>query len=1270
MGQKEIIYHFYVNDGGRELCYNVAVQGELSKAQQKAIKIYFKLTPNQKVMRRPRLTGRNVREIGPFIKTETDYSSNAVMLLKDTGFPNVTRVEVTRRIVVAKILTDEEVIARYGDRMRECVYDRPIQTFEVAEKEDPLIIVPALGQTLELMQQANTLYRLGMDKPDLEHFHRLFNLNLRRNPTREELDQSKEMISDHSRHRTFDAEVWIDGVKQPYTLMELVQAPYLKNPGNTIIGFHDNASAIYGGSAMILMPDQPGWPSLYVVKRKIVHPTITIETHCYPTGICAWPGAETGIGGDLRDDLAKGRGGTHLYAIAGFMTGNLWIPGYIMPWEKKAAAFNATNMESPFKIMVDAPGGNWSYANRYGIPLYQGITRTFGMNMPNGDHYAYWKPVMMAGMIGTMFDEHTKKGEARKGLKIVAIGGPGFIIGYGGGSGSSSGTSDKNADLDYNAVQRGNAAMGHLTWEVIRACVEMGLQNPIISIHDQGAAGVCNVITELVEKAGGRVKIREINLGDKTMSVLEIWICEYQERYGLLIHPDHLQMFKEICEREGCPCEELGEVTGDGRIVVYDSKTDTVRVDLPIKEICSGLPRKVIKDVSPEFLGGPVKIPKNMTLKRAIRDVLRLPSVCSKEFHVHHVDGSVTGLRVQAQQCGPLHLPVSDFAISSVDFQGSFGVVSAIGECAPKMMLNSPKGARMAVAEMLGNLSGVQISNLEDIKLSVNWMWAAKGIKGGVAKMYLAMESLKGSLEVLRIAGIGGKDSSSLFVEVQMVITKSPETLVLTALVTVPNITKFVTSDIKHPGRSRLLLIDTANGYNRLGGSAFLQTLSQLGDECPDVDMKLAANAFLAEQELIRKNLITAGHDRTGDGGLFVNLMEMLAAGDCGAQVNFSGDNLYGAFFAEEAGKIIEYLPENEETIMTVLNRFNLPYQYLGYTTESKDFAISFNGCTEFCNSIVELRHQWRETSYQMEKHRLNPKYALAERRNTKHAGRPNYKLTFSPYFPAVIGRAKPPVAIIRTKVSTGQRETAAGLMQYFDPHDVHVSDLLTGKARLNDYLGIFKTPGFSFQDIFGAGKGFAMQFLRNPRLMDQFAEFKARKNTFFSGSCNGCQDGAWLEVLGLPQVNGYPPLLFVQNDSRDFEHRFVNLEILDSPSILFKGMAGSRIGAWVAHGEGKVWLADKETEKHIRNNHLVTMAYVDDQDRRTVRYPFNPNGSINGWTGFCDKTGRFNIYMPHLFDRSFLMRQWPWIPPEFKGLGSSPWVKSVQNLREWCDEN
>lgn len=1266
----EQILHYYALEADRELCYNVAVKGILSQADEKALEIFFKLTPDQKVTRKPRLAGPAIREIGPFIHTETDFSSNAVLQLNDTGFPNITRVEVARRIKVERTLTDEQAVAKYGDRMRECIHHRPITSFDVPEKDDPLIIVPVLGETLDLMWQANKQFRLGMDEADIRHFHKLFNLTLKKNPTAEELAQIKQMISDHSRHRTFNAEVWIDGVKMPYTLMEMVQRPYQLNPRNTVIGFHDNASAIYGGDARVLMPGRPGWPSAYIERHKVVLVTITIETHCYPTGICAWPGAETGIGGDLRDDLAKGRGGTHLYSIAGYLVGNLWIPGFVMPWERKAPVFNATNMESPMKIMVDAPGGCWSYSNRYGIPNYQGITRTFGMKMPNGDHYAYWKPVMMAGMIGSMFKEHAKKGEVKKGLKIVGIGGPAFNIGFEGGSGSSAGTSDKNAEFDWNAVQRGNAAMGHLTWEVIRTCIELGLRNPIIFIHDQGAAGLCNVITELVEKAGGRISIRKVRLGDKTLIFLQIYICEYQERYGLLIHPDHLQIFKEICEREGCPFEELGEVTGDGRIVVYDEKTNTTRVDLPIKEICSGLPQKVVKDVSPDFLGGHVHIPRNLTLRTAIRNVLRLPSVGSKEFHTNHVDGSVTGLRVQAQHCGPLHLPISDFAISAVDYDGSFCVASAIGECSPKMMLDARKGARMALAKMLGNLSGALITHPEDIKMSVNWMWPAKGIRGGVAKMYQAMESLMDASIALRIAGIGGKDSSSLFVEVKGAITKSPETLVVTAEVKVPEISKFVTPDIKHPGKSKLLLIDTANGHNRLGGSAFLQTLGQLGDKCPDVDMKMAANAFLAEQELVHKNLITASHDRTGDGGLFVNLLEMLMAGDCGACVNFPGDDLYGAFFAEEAGKIVEYLPKNEKAVLAVLDNYGLPYEPLGFITTDHRFTTNFRGEMVFNDSITNLRHQWREISFQMEKQRINQKCALAERRNLKHAGRPLYKITFGLDFPAVIRGVKPPVAVIRTKVSTGQRETAAGLMKYFKPFDVHMSDLNAGKAKLKDFLGIFLTPGFSFQDIFGAGKGFAMQFLRNPRIMDQFAEFMAKSNTFFNGNCNGCQAGGWLEVLGLPRVNDYPPLLFTRNDSGDFEHRFVTLEILESSSILFKGMAGSRIGAWVGHGEGKVWLANKETEKIVSKNHLVTLAYVDERGRRTERYPLNPNGSIHGWTGFCDQTGRFNIMMPHPTDRSFLMRQWAWIPPELKGMNLSPWNKVYQNLREWCDEN
>jgi phosphoribosylformylglycinamidine synthase len=1275
--KKDQVLHYYVPLGSdEELCFNVGITSPLTPEESKKLEVFFQENPKQEVcLERPQLIGENVIEFGPRPERETSFSSMALDLLKDCGYGNINRIEVSRRLRMPEKKSQDKFLQEKNfDRMLQAVYPKPLDTFEVPEAQDQLFIVSVMGDDLDLIRAANQKYKVGMSESALQHFHSLFTHKLVRNPTIEEIHAIKELsCSDHSVHLTFNSRIRIGVKLMPYTLMQLIKKPYLANPRNSVIAFCDNASAILGGPAWILQPKHPGRMSEIVEIPVFTHPSCNVETHCYPTFISPWPGAETGIGGDYRDDLAKGRGGNHLYAIAGFCMGNLWIPRYVMPWEKMAPRFKAANLASPFKIMIDAPGGTWDYGNKYGVPVYQGITRTFGMVMPNGEFYSYYKPIMMAGTVGTVRDEHAKKGQAVKGLKIISFGGRAYKIGFGGGSGSSSGVDDKNADIDFNAVQRGCAGMGHLAWRFIRACIELGLLNPIISIHDQGAAGIMNVLTELVEKSGGRINLRRVNIGDKTMVVLEILVCEYQERYGALVHPDHLELCQEIADREGCPLEVVGEVTDDGRIVFFDEKTGLTPIDLPIEDLRKGVPQQTIEDVEPAYLGGPVKIPSDLTLREAIRNVLRLPSVCSKEFHIHRADRSVTGLRVLDQTCGKFHLPVSDAAISAVDFGESFGVASAIGECPNKMMLDPRAGARMAVAEMLLNLSGVAISSFEDIKISVNWMWPAKGIPGGVAKMYFAMEALTEMLSALGIAADGGKDSSSLYARILKKLIKSPETLVLTAYAKVPDIKKFVTPDIKRPGESRLLLIDPANGQRRLGGSAFLQTLGQLGNRCPDIDFwRKLKGAVLAEQMLVSLGLIEASHDRNGDGGLFVNLLEMLMAGDCGADINLDHQDIWADLFAEEAGKIVEYLPQNEKLVVAILDHFQVPFAVLGRTTEEKQLKINFSWIGEvFDESVEDLRYLWRETSYQLDKHRINPKCALAERRNLRRQSAPPYKLTFDPVpSPTALLnlKDKPKVAILRAKVSTGDRELAAGFRAAgFAVFDVHMSDLSTGKASLDEFQGLAPAPGFSYEDVFGAGKGVAMQFWSNPILQRQAENFFARNNTFFWGTCNGSQEGAWMEVLGLPRVDGFPPLLFVRNESGGFESRFSTVEILPSPSIFFQGMEGSRLGVWVSHGEGRVWLADKSTEEYVRQNGLMTLAFVDGQGERTERYPFNPNGSIGGWTGFCDKTGRFNIMMPHLTDRAFLLRQWPWLPPEFRDLKASPWMRPLQNAYDWC---
>jgi phosphoribosylformylglycinamidine synthase len=1271
------VYYFYVPIGEKkELCYNVGVTSKLTKADVAKLEIFFKEKPTDKIYRTSQLTG-TVVEIGPKPSRETSFSSHAVDQLNACGLIQVVRVEVSRRTVTnnpEKFIKDKENC----DIMTECVYEKSLGSFKVQPPVDQVIIVPTVGE-IELIKAANKKFRMGMDEADEMHFWRLFNQKLRRDAKEAELHFIREIISDHSRHRTFGATIYIDGKKMPLPLMESVKLPFKLYPGNNVVAFHDNASAIMGDTAFLLTPEKPGWPSRFVVKEVKLHPTLTVETHCYPTQISPFPGAETGAGGDLRDGLAIGRGGNHLYLIAGFSMGNLCIPGYILPWEKMTPIFDSKNFASPLQIGIEAPTGAWDYGNKYGVPTLQGYYRTFGMIMPNGEHYAYWKPIMMAGLAGTIRDEHVVKGEAKKGMLICQIGGPAYDVGEGGGSGSSSGTDEKNSAIDYTAVQRANAGMGHLTWRVIRTFVEMGVENPLVTIHDQGAAGIENVLTELIEKSGGVIDVRKVKVGDASMTVIKLLNCEYQERYGFLIRAENLDIVQHVCAREGCPLEILGDVTGDGQVVFYDGHTGDTYIDLPLKEVLKGLPQREIRDKNPDYLGAPIELPKDISLGEALARVLRLPAVACKNFLVNHVDTSIMGLRVVGQACGPLFLPLSDFSMSSVDYEGSFGVATSIGEQPMKMMLNPRAGARMTAAEMFLNLSSVKFTKVEDIKPSINWMWPAKGMPGGVAKLYYAMESLTEFLLEFYTGGNGGKDSSSLYTKVAGKIVKSPETLVLTGEVRVDDIGKYVTPDIKKPGKSKLLLIDPSHGNCRLGGSSFLQVYGQLGDECPDINAKDLLNSILAEQEMIDQGLILSSHDRTGDGGLIVCILEMLFAGDCGATIHLQGEDMYATLFAEEAGKVIEYEEEKWSKILEILNKFNVAYRIIGKTTDDKTFSLYYSQFYDqtknpiYFNSIIKLRQAWKETGYQIEKLQMNPKCAVAEFENLRYPEHPPYHLTFRPEkTPAKIMRRKnkPKVAVLRGKVTTGDREMAEALREAgHESTEVHLSDFKNGLVTLDKFQGLVIAPGFSHEDVFGAGKGFAMQILYDPRLSKQFTYFRARTDTWFMGCCNGCQVGAWLGMAPLNKLNYKRQPLFLKNESGVFESRPVVLGIQSSPSILFKGMEGSRFGSWVAHGEGRVWLPDESMEWWILEHDLVPLVYVDDYGEATDKYPFNPNGSTRGWAGLCDKSGRFTIMMPHPLDRSFKSWQWPWVPEKFRDLEVFPWQRAFQNAREWCDK-
>ncbi|HUV52642.1 MAG TPA: phosphoribosylformylglycinamidine synthase, partial [Dehalococcoidia bacterium] len=1051
------------------------------------------------------------------------------------------------------------------------------------------------------------------------------------------------------------------------------------NPSNSVIAFSDNSSAIRGSPIQTILPRHPGKCSPFVSQKCHYHILFTAETHNYPSGVQTFQGATTGTGGRIRDGHATGKGSLVIAGTAAYCTAALNIPDYPIPGEPAGLAY-PFELASPLEILIEASNGASDYGNKFGEPLIQGYVRTFEQILPNGERRGWIKPIMFTGGIGQIDDRHIMKEDPKKGMLIVQVGGPAYRIGMGGGSASSMIQGENIAELDFNAVQRGNAEMENKLNRVIRTCVEMGEDNPILSAHDQGAGGPGNVLAEIINPAGGKINIRRIKLGDLSLAVVEIWCAEYQERSAFLIDLKRIDVFLTICQREKVSCEVLGEITGDGQIVVYDEKDRSKPIDLPLDRILGEMPQKPFAlERIPRKLK-PLRLPRGFTVEEALRLVFRLPSVGSKGYLVRKVDRSVTGLIAQQQCCGPLQLPVADVAIVAQSHFGLTGGATAIGEQPIKMLIDEKAGARMAVGEMLTNMVSARISDLSHIKCSGNWMWAAK-LPGEGARLYDAAVAMKELMIKLGIAVDGGKDSITMAAKVGTETVKAPGELVISGYATVPDITKKVTPDIKRPGESRLIFLDLTAGKNRLGGSALSQALGQLGDEAPDIENpSLLVNGFKAIQRMIDDDLILACHDRS-DGGLITALAEMAMAGNCGVMLRIpDGEDAIPYLFSEELGLVLEYLPGNERKIKAILKKHGVPFTILGSTLKERQVVIHHGNKTVLDVSTAKLLTWWEATSDRLEQEQMNP--AVAEEQ-ARHHNRPGikYNLTFQPEAtPLSILRQKDKhrVAIIREEGSNGDREmTSAFFWAGFEPWDVTMTDLLEERITLDLFRGIVFVGGFSYADVLDASKGWAAIIRFNPKLQKMFQRFFNRPDTFSLGICNGCQLMALLGVLpwqGIPETK---QPRFIQNTSQRFESHWGTVRISESPSIMLKGMEGSILGIWTAHGEGRLHCPDPEILFKARQKGLTPVAYVDDSGKPTEKYRFNPNGSPFGITALCSPNGRHLAMMPHP-ERSFLLWQWPYIPEEWKQgwrftvgdfqLWASPWLRLFQNAREWCD--
>ena len=1215
-------------------------------------------------------TKGDIVEVGPRLSFATASSTNAVSICHACGLTKVTRLECSRRHLLPSKTDVDSFLANNHDRMTECRYPEPLQTFATGTQPQPVRIIPLMEEGVDALRRVNQEMGLGMDDWDLEFYHDLFVKILGRNPTDVECFQLGQANSEHSRHWFFKGRLYRNGQLLPHTLMQIVQAPLRAIPSRddvSVVAFDDNASAIQGFTIQTLMPTSPGESSPFGVRVCHYDLTLTVETHNHPSRWAPFPGAETGTGGRIRDGLAIGRGGLIGAGTAGYCTGSLYLPDYHIPGEDPSFLY-PDGPPSPLTVLIEMSDGASDYGNKLGEPVTLGYTRTFGLRLPDGERREWVKPIMLTGGIGQMNSCHVKKEEPKTGMIIVHIGGPAYRIGLGGGSASSMLSGTNAAELDFDSVQRGDAEMENKMGRVVRACVEMGERNPILSIHDQGAGGLSNVITELSYPAGGEVNIREVKLGDITLSVLEIWSAEYQECNALLIRWDRLHELIAICERERVNCEVLGKITGDGRIRVSDTQDDSCPVDLPLHRILGEMPQKEFHiDPVPSKLV-PLDIPVDLTVTDAIKNIFCLPSVGSKGFLTRKVDRSVGGRVVRQQGCGPLQLPVADVSVVAQSHLGLSGAATAIGEQPIKMLVDPAAGARMAVAEALFNLSFARTNG--KVRCSANWMWAAK-LAGEGSKLYDAACAMSDLMIHVGIAVDGGKDSLSMAAMVGDETVKAPGELVISAYAAMSDITKVVTPDIKRPGESVLLLLDLSQGKRRLGGSALAQTLGQIGDESPDVDdPTLLKNAFRAIQDLIWKDWILAGHD-ISDGGLITTVAEMVMAGNCGVYLASPRDgSLWEELFAEELGIVVECRTDEVEDVEHLLNEYWIPTRRLGSTLVDQRVMISHRREVLDLSTSTLLRW-WEATSDQLEQHQMNPK--LARQQASQHVRQgPTYKLSFEPRetSPGLLGHgSKHRVAIVREEGSNGDREMASAFyLAGFEPWDVTMTDLLERRITLEDFRGVAFVGGFSYADVLDSARGWAGNIQFNPIVAEQFEQFRQRPDTFSLGVCNGCQ---LMTLLGwVPEVTGgNDQLCFVRNDSERFESRWATVRIKNSPAIMLKGMAGSVLGVWVAHGEGRLYSPRPEVLETVVDMGLAPIVYVDDNGEATEQYPFNPNSSPHGITALCSPDGRHLAMMPHP-ERAFLAWQWPWMPRGWRSkLQASPWLQLFQNARLWCDQ-
>ncbi|RHY65730.1 hypothetical protein DYB34_006842 [Aphanomyces astaci] len=1217
-----------------------------------------------------------VVEIGARLSFSTPWSSNAVSICHACGLTKIKRIERSRIFHFTGKpgkLTDAfkaAFLTAHMDRMTEQVYESSLTSFGVPQAPKPVQRVPIMSEGKEALRAINATNGLGFDEWDLDYYTNLFKEKLQRDPTDVECFDMGQSNSEHSRHWFFGGKIVIDGVEMPDTLFQMVKSTLTDaNKANSVIAFHDNSSVIKGAAIKTLAPSHVGYPSSLEERHLTSHVLLTAETHNFPSGVAPFPGAETGTGGRIRDVQATGRGAHVVAGVSAYSVGNLLLDNYPLPWEDQTVTY-PSNLAHPRDIIVQASNGASDYGNKFGEPVVSGFARSFGMVLPNGERREYIKPIMFSAGVGQLNSTHCVKGDAETNMWVVKVGGPCYRIGMGGGAASSRIQDAKTAELDFNAVQRGDAEMENKMNRVIRACVELGDRNPIVSIHDQGAGGNGNVLKEIVEPTNGhgggaRYEVRNILIGDETLSVLEIWGAEYQENNALLLRPADVDLFRTICHRENCPFALLGQVTGDGRVVLHDAVDDSTPVDLELDLVLGKMPQKTFVDTTePNSFLRELVFPTDITVASALDRVLRLLSVGSKRFLTSKVDRPETGTYT--------------------------GCASAVGEQPVKGLVNPGAMARLTVGESLTNLVWASLSgSLVDIKCSANWMWAAK-LPGEAARMYECCKAMTTFMKDIGVAVDGGKDSLSMAARVESENVKAPGTLVVTMYAACSDVEKTITPDLK-PNGGDLFYVDLGHGKDRLGGSALAQVYNQVGREVPDVeDAALFTSAFKAIQTCVHNQWLSAGHDRS-DGGLIVALVEMAFAGNVGLHVNIPSSSSkvqtlreqLGVLFSEELGYVVQVPKAHQASVVALFASLHVPLVHLGHVTDvDQTLVIQVNGRTVVEDTTARLRDTWEATSFELEKRQRSPDHVQQEQDGLKHRSIPPWQLTYEPTPPKALStRNQHRIAVLREEGSNGDREMGSSFyLAGFEVWDITMRDLVAGTVALDErFRGVAFVGGFSFADVLGSAKGWAGVVKYHPNVLAQFKAFRARTDTFSLGVCNGCQFMSLLgwvnppvsEQLGLenPTRAGDWNPRFIDNACEKYVCNFVTVQIQESNAVMLKGMAGSSLGVWVAHGEGRAYFADPRLLQDVLDNKLAPVRYVNDANEVTEAYPFSPNGSPHGIAGLVSDDGRHFCLMPHP-ERTSLKFQWPYKTKAIQEAKVSPWLQLFQNAKTFCEES